>query len=263
LWPQAQRSACLNRKEVMIAMIKTLYGEMSAEFGNLEDWWPAASDFERVAGAILVQQTRWENVGRVLRELRRRGLMSPEAIAALPIDELEAIVRPAGFYRNKARSLQGVACYLALNPDAFSGPADLLRKELLALRGVGDETADVLLLYIGRQPSFVVDAYARRTMKCLGVEGSYRHLQKLFHESLPADAGLYQHFHALFVEHGKKYCNKKACAGCAVKRAVGKGRMLPAFAGRFLSHFYQNIYYVSGIYCICLICTYIGYIHNV
>jgi endonuclease-3 related protein len=201
-------------------MIKTLYDELSAEFGRLDDWWPATSDFERVAGAILVQQTRWENVDRVLLEMRRRDLMSAEAIAVLPLDELESIVRPAGFYRNKARSLQGIARYMTENPGAFSKPVDGLRRELLALRGIGDETADVLVLYVAGQPSFVVDAYARRTLKCLGIEGSYRHLQLLFHQSLPADVAVYRHFHALFVEHGKNYCNKKACANCAVKRTV-------------------------------------------
>ncbi len=191
---------------------------MSAEFGSLDDWWPAASDFERIAGAILVQQTRWENVDRVLREMRCCGLMNPKAVAALPIEELEQIVRPAGFYRNKARSLQGIARYMVENPDAFLKPADLLRKELLSMRGIGDETADVLVLYVAGQPSFVVDAYARRTLKCLGVEGSYRHLQELFREELPIDADMYRHFHALLVEHGKRYCNRKACAHCAVKR---------------------------------------------
>jgi endonuclease-3 related protein len=204
----------------MPEMIITLYENLCKEFGPLDDWWPAASDFERIAGAVLVQQTRWENVDRVLCEMRRRGLMSPEAIASLPLDELETIVRPAGFYRNKARSLQGIARFLVANPDAFSMPADYLRKELLALRGIGDETADVLLLYVAGQPSFVVDAYARRTMKCLGIEGSYGQLREKFHESLPADVDLYRHFHALFVEHGKNYCNKKACASCAVKRAI-------------------------------------------
>ena len=98
------------------------------------------------------------------------------------------------------------------------GLPDRLREELLALRGVGDETADALVLYVAGKPSFVVDAYARRTMKCLGIEGNYRRLQELFHASLPADADMYRHFHALFVEHGKHYCNKKACTNCAVKR---------------------------------------------
>lgn len=201
-------------------MIRALYEIMAAEFGPLEDWWPAASDFERVAGAILVQQTRWENVDRVLRELKSRSLMSPRAVAALSIEELEQIVRPAGFYRNKARSLQGIARYMTENPDAFSKPVDELRRELLALRGIGDETADVLVLYVAGRPSFVVDAYARRTLKCLDVEGNYRRLQELFHESLPADVDMYRHYHALFVEHGKFYCNRKACANCAEKRTV-------------------------------------------
>jgi endonuclease-3 related protein len=201
-------------------MIKTLYDELSAEFGRLDDWWPATSDFERVAGAILVQQTRWENVDRVLRELERRGLMSAEAVASLPLEELEQIVRPAGFYRNKARSLQGIARYLAEHPDTFDMPAGRLREELLSLYGVGDETADVLLLYVAGQPSFVVDAYARRTLQCLGLGGGYRKLQERFHTCLPRDAGLYRHYHALLVEHGKSYCNKKACANCAVKRTI-------------------------------------------
>ncbi len=217
-------------------MIKTLYDVLAAEFGPLEDWWPAETPFERVAGAILVQQTRWGNVDRVLGELRRRGLRSPEAVAERPLEELEQIVRPAGFYRNKARSLRGVARYLADDPDAFSKPAIELRRELLALRGIGDETADVLVLYVAGQPSFVVDAYARRILKCLGIEGNYRRLQGLFHESLPADARLYQHYHALFVEHGKKYCNRKACANCAVKRAVRSlSRECPAAVGGAVS----------------------------
>jgi endonuclease-3 related protein len=205
-------------------MIKTLYEELHVEFGPQEDWWPAATAFERVAGAILVQQTRWENVDRVLREMRRRDLMSPEAVAALPPDELESIVRPAGFYRNKARSLQGIARYMTENPDAFSRPAGELRQELLALRGVGDETADVLVLYVAGRPSFVVDAYARRTLKCLGIEGSYRHLQEMFHQNLPADVDLYRHYHALLVEHGKRYCNKKDCSSCAVSRLALDGK---------------------------------------
>jgi endonuclease III related protein len=202
-------------------MIKTLYDELAAEFGPLEGWWPAETPFERVAGAILVQQTRWENVDRVLCEMKRRGLMSPETVVSLPVEELERIVRPAGFYRNKARSLQGIARYMADNPGTFTKPAGPLRDELLALRGIGDETADVLVLYVAGQPSFIVDAYTRRTLKCLGIEGNYRHLQGRFHESLPADVDVYRHFHALLVEHGKQYCNRKACADCAVKRTRG------------------------------------------
>lgn len=209
-------------------MIKTLYDELAAEFGPLEGWWPAETPFERIAGAILVQQTRWENVDRVLCEMKRRSLMSPEAVTALPLEELEPIVRPAGFYRNKARSLQGVARYLADHPDAFSMPADRLREEFLGLYGIGDETADVLVLYVAGRPSFIVDAYARRTLKCLGIEGSYRGLQQRLHQDLPADAGMYRHYHALFVEHGKKYCNKKACANCPVKRMIQGQCDLPA-----------------------------------
>ena len=213
----------VDTRDVMPEMIITLYENLCKEFGPLDDWWPAASAFERIAGAILVQQTRWENVDRVLCEMRGRGLMSPEAIAALPLD---SSWRPSCGRRASTGTRHG-ACRASPAtspriPDAFSKPADELRQELLTLRGVGDETADVLVLYVAGKPSFVVDAYARRTLKCMGIEGNYRQLQQRFHESLPADVGMYRHYHALFVEHGKRYCNKKAkgCADCAVKRTV-------------------------------------------
>lgn len=213
-------------------MLKRLYEVLSAEFGPLEGWWQAGSPFERIAGAILVQQTRWENVDRALAGMRRRGLMSPEAVDALPLEELEALVRPAGFYRNKARALKGVARYLVENPGALGLPAGELRGKLLGLRGIGDETADVLLLYVAGRPSFVIDAYTRRTLKCMGIEGNYRQLQELFHQSLPHDAGLFRHYHALLVEHGKRYCSRGACEQCAASKAKIDMAGNPLVAGR-------------------------------
>lgn len=200
--------------------IKTLYTILSEEFGPLTDWWPATSPFERIVGAILVQQTRWENVDRVLATLKERDLMSPEALVVLPLEELEQIVRPAGFYRNKAKSLKAVAEYFSENP--VEGMAKMpqlkLREELLGLRGIGDETADVILLYVAGKPSFVVDAYTKKLCGCLDITGSYAELQRLFEGALPRNIQVYQHYHALIVEHGKRYCNKKACETCAVKR---------------------------------------------
>lgn len=199
--------------------LKTLYHILSAEFGPLSDWWVAGSSFERIAGAILVQQTRWENVDRVLSVLKERGLMTPEAIVTLPLEELEEIVRPTGFYRNKAKSLKAIAEYFAENP--IEGMADKpqqeLRDELLALRGIGNETADVILLYVAGKPLFVIDAYTKKLCECMGIRGSYAELQKTFEGGVPRDVSTYQHYHALIVEHGKKYCNRKACEGCAVK----------------------------------------------
>jgi endonuclease-3 related protein len=200
--------------------IKTLYHILSKEFGSLTDWWPAETHFERIAGAILVQQTRWENVDRVISVLKDRDLMSPETIVALPLEELEQIVRPAGFYRNKAKSLKAVAQYFMENPveGISKKPQHKLRQELLGLRGIGNETADVIMLYVAGKPSFVIDAYTRKLCGCLEVKGSYAELQRLFEKGLPRHPQIYQHYHALIVEHGKRYCNKKACVGCGVKK---------------------------------------------
>ncbi|WP_048199156.1 endonuclease III domain-containing protein [Methanocella arvoryzae] len=210
--------------------IKTLYHILSAEFGPLYDWWVAGSPFERIAGAILVQQTRWENVDRVLTELKNRDLMSPGSIAALPLEELEDIVRPTGFYRNKAKSLKAVAEYFTASPiDSMSNkPQHVLRKELLALRGIGNETADVILLYVAGKPSFVIDAYTKKLCGCMGIQGNYAELQRLFEDALPRDVPVYQHYHALIVEHGKRYCGRKGCDSCAVAR-LRKYRGTPAF----------------------------------
>ena len=211
--------------------LKTLYLILSDEFGPLEDWWPAATPFERIAGAILVQQTRWENVDRVLSDLEQRELMSPEALAAVEIEELEQIVRPTGFYRNKARSLKAVAEYFSINPigEMSKKQKSKLRAELIDLRGVGDETADVILLYVAGKPAFVVDAYAKKLCVCLGIEGSSAGLQKIFEDSLCVDVRSYQHYHTLIVEHGKRYCQRKACDTCAVarlRRTISQARQL-------------------------------------
>ncbi len=202
-------------------MIKVTYRLLCEEFGDRwEEWWPADSAFERIVGAILVQQTRWENVARVLDALKEKGLMDPKAMSALSLEELQELVRPVGFYRQKARYLRGISKYFSECPmeKAFAMPADCLRKEMLSLDGVGEETADVILLYVAGMPRFVVDAYARRMFGCLGLKGSYGQLQKAFERALGPDVPVYRQYHGLIVEHGKRYCNKKRCLECAVAR---------------------------------------------
>lgn len=146
--------------------------------------------------------------------------MSPEAIVALPLKELEEIVRPTGFYRNKAKSLKDVSRYFVENPiDGMAKKSHKkLREELLSLKGIGNETADVVLLYVAGKPSFVIDAYTKKLCGCMGIQGSYAELQKIFENGLPRDISVYQHYHALIVEHGKRYCRQKDCGSCAVFR---------------------------------------------
>jgi endonuclease III related protein len=200
-------------------MIKTIYGILAREFGDL-NWWPADSAFERIVGAILVQQTRWESVEKVLAALDKKCLMTPEAMNTITREELEELVRPVGFYRQKARYLKGMASYLSRCPEKmlFSLPADQLRKELLSLDGIGKETADVILLYAADRPSFVVDAYAKRMFGCLDMRGGYEQIQEIVENAIGADLHTYKRYHALIVEHGKRYCNRKKCGMCAVAR---------------------------------------------
>jgi len=124
-------------------------------------------------------------------------------------------VRCTGFYRQKAERLMRVSEYFTgidMNKDTA-----VLRQELLSIKGVGDETADSILLYALGRPSFVIDAYTRRICQCNGIEGTYGELQEAFEGSIPEETLLYKEFHALIVEYGKRYCNKKRCGECIVR----------------------------------------------
>ncbi|HEY3422064.1 MAG TPA: DNA-3-methyladenine glycosylase [Methanocellaceae archaeon] len=200
-------------------MIKEVYGILTREFGELE-WWPAGSAFERVVGAILVQQTRWESVEKVLAVLDKKGLLTPKTMGFVSLEELEELVRPAGFHRQKARYLKGVASYFSDRPEKelFSLPADLLHRELLSLDGIGKETADAIMLYAADRQRFVLDAYAKRMFGCLGLKGGYGQIQEKFADALGTDLHAHRQCHALIVEHGKRYCSRKRCGECAVAR---------------------------------------------
>jgi endonuclease-3 related protein len=104
--------------------------------------------------------------------------------------------------------------------DVFSLPLDVLRQKMLSLKGVGNETADSIILYAAHKPIFVIDAYTTRMMKCIGVEGDYMQLQRLFEGSLPADVGLFKEYHALIVEYSKSFCGKKRCGACLLKQPL-------------------------------------------
>jgi endonuclease-3 related protein len=168
-----------------------------------------------VIGAILTQNTSWRNVEKALENLKRKELLSFEGIRKAPLDELEELVRPSGYYRQKAKRLKEVVQAL--------GSADRLRtisrEELLSIKGIGKETADVLLLYAGERLFFVIDAYTKRIMKRLeGLEGSYEELRLWFEENLPKDIEIYKEFHALLDEHAKRHCGKiPLCEGCALR----------------------------------------------
>jgi endonuclease III related protein len=191
-----------------------------------QQWWPGRSRFEVIVGAILTQNTSWKNVERAIANLRNAGLLSPKAILDIPAPKLATLLRPSGYFRQKTKTLKTFVDFLYKEYGGslsrlFATPMDILRPQLLGLRGIGPETADSILLYAGKQPVFVIDAYTRRILERHGIatpHASYEDLRTTFETSLPRDRQLFNEFHALIVHTGKHYCRKSApdCSRCAL-----------------------------------------------
>jgi endonuclease-3 related protein len=186
-------------------------------------WWPAETPFEVCVGAILVQNTSWSNVDKALRSLRASGRLSYAGIAALGVHELAALVRPSGCYNVKARRLAAFVAFLGrehggrVEAMAAADPATL-RAKLLAVPGIGPETADSIALYAAGLPLFVIDAYTRRVFTRLGLirgHEPYEALQRYFMDALPPHAALFSDYHAQIVTLAKDVCRPRPrCAEC-------------------------------------------------
>jgi endonuclease-3 related protein len=202
------------------------YEAMNDHFGDLH-WWPGDSPLEIVIGAILTQNTAWRNVELAIHNLKKEQLIHLERILQADPRELEALIRPAGFFRVKAERLKNLLRFI-LNDYAgdfgrmFAEDLWILRDKLLQIKGIGEETADCILLYGGEKPVFVVDAYTRRALTRHGLivnKLSYKEIQDLFMNHLPLDRALFGQYHALFVEVGKAFCRKTPeCAACPLGR---------------------------------------------
>ncbi|MDF1533538.1 MAG: endonuclease [Methanosarcinaceae archaeon] len=195
--------------------LKNVYNTLLNEFGH-QNWWPADTSFEVVIGAVLTQQTKWTNVEQAISNLKEQGLLEPDTLAQADVELIEELVHCCGFYRQKASRLNNIAQYFADIgiENVFNAPTDKLRDDMLSLNGVGNETADSIVLYAANKPKFVIDAYTTRIMDCLGINGNYIKLQELFEKELPVNIDLYKEYHALIVEYAKTYCGKKRCAEC-------------------------------------------------
>lgn len=200
-----------------------LFHRLLKHFGQ-RHWWPADTPFEMAIGAILTQNTAWTNVEKAIINLRTAEALDPVPITGLKPSELERLIYPAGFFRQKSLRLQLFSQHLL---DQHNGkleqllaqPLDTARQELLAQKGIGPETADSILLYAGQHPSFVIDAYTRRLLERLDWlpgQGQYEEMRQLFMRLLPADAPLYNEFHALIVALCKDLCRKRnpRCDAC-------------------------------------------------
>lgn len=205
--------------------LKELYQLLFTAFGP-QGWWPGETPFEVALGAILTQNTNWQNVARVISGLKAEGLLEPEALGSLTEAELAERLRPAGYYNLKARRVKNFLAFFAHHYDnsmerLAAEDWQKLRSKLLKLNGIGPETADSILLYALNHPSFVVDAYTFRILSRHGLVSdpcSYEDLRQLFMENLPAEVSLYQEFHALLVRLGKDFCRPRPrCSGCPLK----------------------------------------------
>jgi endonuclease-3 related protein len=199
----------------MTATLEKVYQRLLDCFGP-QQWWPAQSPFEVLVGTILTQNTSWKNVERAIDNLREAGALEPERLYQLPLGELEELIKPAGYFRLKAKRLRNLLRYLIERFDGslevmFATSLGTLREELLAINGIGPETADSILLYAGKLPTFVVDTYTYRVMARHGwidFETDYHSLKDYFESSLERDPALYNEFHALLVRVGNEYCRK-------------------------------------------------------
>jgi endonuclease-3 related protein len=203
-----------------------------------QHWWPGETPFEVVVGALLTQNTAWRNVERAIAALERAGALSAEGIAALDEERLAELVRPSGYYRQKAARLKGLVAFIEGEGGLealLARPAPELREALLSVKGVGPETADSIVLYAAGKPAFVVDAYTRRIASRLGLcqpDASYDELQRLFASSLPEDVPLFNEYHALLVALGKDVCLKREprCDGCPLAELCPFPRSRPSSA---------------------------------
>ena len=191
-----------------------------------QHWWPGDGPFEMMVGAILTQSAAWTNVEKSLSNLKNSRALSPSAIRNLPQEKLAGLIRSCGYFNMKAVKLKALADWFGRSYDdslekMMTVDTWVLREELMGVHGVGEETADSILLYAVNKPVFVIDAYTRRILTRLGLSPSkdnYPAFQALFMDNLPADEKLFNEYHALLVRHGKEVCKKSPlCSDCCLR----------------------------------------------
>ncbi|MCK4305275.1 MAG: hypothetical protein KAY24_13645 [Candidatus Eisenbacteria sp.] len=212
--------------------IPDAYRRLRARNGPL-GWWPGRTRLEIIVGAILTQNTAWTNVEKAIRAMKDTRLLALNNLKTATALELEEAIRPSGYFRQKAKK---ISAFLQFLDDAYAGRLDQmsrastprLRNQLLAIWGIGPETADSILLYAFKRPVFVVDAYTRRIAtrhRWIGASPTYDDLQALFVHHLPADVDLYNDYHAQMVWTGKHHCRvQPRCEGCPLRALRARGR---------------------------------------
>ncbi len=202
--------------------LRTIYEKLYAFYGP-QYWWPGDTPFEMTVGAILTQNTNWANVEKAIDNLKVHDVMNSRALHKLPLQTLAALIRPSGYYNIKAKRIRAFLNFLFEKYGGSVGrmktdETRTLRKELLAINGIGPETADSILLYALEKPVFVIDAYTRRIFSrhdIIDANVRYDEYQDFFHCELDQDVHLFNEYHALLVRVGKEYCRtERRCERC-------------------------------------------------
>lgn len=203
-----------------------IYDLLYAKFGS-RHWWPGDTKIEIIIGAILTQNTAWVNVEKAINNLKREKALSVSRLSDILEKKLARLIRPSGYYNVKASRIKNFLKFVNIRYGGsinrmFKTDLYKLREELLALNGIGQETADSILLYAGNKPIFVIDAYTKRVFSRHGFisqDAEYKEIQSLFMNNLPENAGLFNEFHALIVELGKSMCKSKEplCSMCPIR----------------------------------------------
>ena len=217
---------CQKKRKLKASQLVRIYTALRKTFGH-QKWWPGDTPFEVMIGAILTQNTAWINVEKAISNLKKAGKLSFETLRRIPGKKLSQLIRPAGYFNVKADRLK---CFMNFLDRECRGDLSklkrktmpVLREKLLAVKGVGPETADSILLYALNKTSFVIDAYTQRIFSRHGlVKGheTYERWREIFMRALPENRDLYNDFHAQIVRTGKDHCRKvPRCEKCPLRR---------------------------------------------
>ncbi len=207
-----------------------IYNKLLSHFGE-QFWWPVTTEnpeFEIIVGAVLTQNTAWSNVEKAIGNLSRKKLIDVEKIRDIKGESLASLIKPSGYYNQKAVKLKNIANYLEKNPIKALAKGDVgeIRNNLLGINGIGPETADSIILYALEKPAFVVDAYTKRVFSRIGLiekTQGYEEVKQFFETGLPRDVNVYKEYHALIVELGKNICKKRPlCGKCPLEGVCKK-----------------------------------------
>lgn len=205
-------------------ILADIYQRLYTKYGP-QHWWPAEEPFEVIVGVILTQSTAWTNVEKAIVSLKQAGKLKPEALRKIPQDELATLIHSCGYYNDKAIKLKAFANWFGKYfsdsmEKLFAQEIGQLRQQLLGVFGIGEESADAVLLYAGNKPVFVVDNYTRRIFKRIGIQpriDEYQYWQAIFMKNLPTDAALFNEYHALLDRLAKDICRTyPLCKECCL-----------------------------------------------